>query len=306
MTGMLWASLGLSMGAAILYASLALRRPIDLTYLAFAGMMALLAVFLYFETVLAGADTLDAATTAVRRQVFAAHGFCACALVFIPAYAGVRPPRWLMVVLAGVLAVFFVENLIAPYGLSFNGRPALLRGHLFGRRYTTLAAQPMSTLQVAYASYMLALQAISLGLTVVLFRRGKTQRATALAISLVLIGVANGADILRDVKGASWPYVGEYGLVALALIMSVQLAREFRMKTESLAIAIQEVTRQAEQLAAILGALRTLEDSMLASVATLEAGMARLAARAGDTADLARLGRAVTRLREVSRAMSPA
>lgn len=306
MTALLWASLGLSVGAAILYASLALRRPIALTYLAFCGMMALLAVFLYFELVVARATRIDEAVTAMRWQVFAAIGFCACTLAFIPAYAGVRPPRLLMIALVAVLVAFFVVNVVTPNGLWFSGRPTLVRATMLGQHYTTVVARPLSVLQLVYASYMIALQLTALALAGVLFRRGMTQRATALALSLVLIIVTNGADIVRDLRGGAWPYVGQLGLVALGLIMSIQLAREFRMKTESLADAIGEVSRQAGQLTAILGALRTLEDSMLASVARLEAGMACLRASTGDTADLARLGRAVTRLRDVSRAMSPA
>jgi hypothetical protein len=305
MIALSWCTLGLALGAAILFGTIALCRRIDRTYLSFAGMMALLASFIYFGTRLYGAHSVGEATEALRWQMASAHGFVACALVFLPAYTRVRISKPVLWGLAGLLAAFFFANLLAPYGIWFKGPPTLIRQKLFGEPYTTVLSRPISSLRVAYAIYMLLLHALGLVLVAKLYRRGETERATAVAISVMLIIGANVADVIRDARGATWPYIAEFGLVALAIVMSVELAREFRQKTEVLATAIRHVTLQAQQLTSILSALRTLEDNMLASMATLEAGMARLRARTGETANLERLGRAVSRLREVSSAMTP-
>ncbi|NVB80540.1 MAG: hypothetical protein HOV81_19255 [Kofleriaceae bacterium] len=299
-----WSALGVSLGAAILFASLALCRTIDRTYLSFAGMMAFLAAFMLFSTHLYRAHSVDAATEAMRWQTAASHGFVACALVFLPAYTHVRLSRRVLAGLFGILAVFVCANLIARYGIWFAGPPTLVRERFLGEPYTMFPAQPVSGLRIAYGAYMLALHVGALVLVARLYRRGETQRAMALAISVMIIIAANVADVIGDARDAAWPYVTEFGLVALGIIMSIELAREFRQKTEILAEAIDEVTHQAQQLTSILGALRTLEDSMLASMTTLEAGMARLRARSGESANLERLGRAVSRLREVSSAMA--
>jgi hypothetical protein len=304
MTVLSWTSLGVSLGAAILFASLALYRTIDRTYLSFAGMMALLAAFMYFATRLYRAHSVEEATEAMRWQAVAAHGFLACALVFFPAYTHVRLSRRVLAGLFGILAVFFSANVLAPYGLWFAGPPTLIRQHFLGEPYTMVMPNPISGLRIAYAVYMLALHVLALLLVARLYRRGETQRATALAISVTIIIAANIADVIGDAFGHAWPYVTEFGLVALGIVMSLELAREFRQKTEILAEAIHEVTEQAQQLTSILGALRTLEDSVLASMTTLEAGMASLRARSGESANLERLGRAVSRLREVSSAMA--
>jgi hypothetical protein len=304
MTVLSWAALGVSLGAAILFASLALYRTVDRTYLSFAGMMALLAAFMYFATRLYRAHSVEEATEAVRWQTVAAQGFLACALVFLPAYTHVRLSRRVLVVLFGILIAFFCANLLAPYGLWFAGPPTLVRHNFLGEPFAMVMPHPISGLRIAYAVYMLALHVLALVLVAKLYRRGETQRATALAISVIIIIAANIADVIGDARGNTGPYVAEFGLVALGIVMSIELAREFRQKTETLAAAIREVRQRAQQLHSILGALRTLEDSVLASMTTLEAGMARLRARSGESGNLERLGRAVSRLREVSSAMA--
>ena len=145
MTALLWAAIGITIGAAVLYATLGMRRPLDRAYLSFAFMMALLAVYFYFRLDLYRATTTDGSVEAVRRQVLMVLGCHGCLLVFVPAYTRVRIPRLLMAAYWGGLAIFFLANLWAPYGLLFSGQPELVRSAFRGEPYYTVVAPPMST-----------------------------------------------------------------------------------------------------------------------------------------------------------------
>jgi hypothetical protein len=246
MTAPLWVAIGITIGAAVLHATLGMRRPVDRAYLFFACVMGFLAVYFYVGLDLYHATTADAAVVAVRRQVLAVLGCHACLLLFVPAYTSVRIPRPVMAAYWGGLAILFVANLWAPYGLWFSGPPELLRSAFRGEPYNNIVAPPMSLLQHAYALYFTSYLVVALVCAVTVIRRGARQRGVALAAALALILVSNLVDIIRDTVGGSWPYVAELGFVAWALIMSVQLAHDFRAEAEALGTAITHVEAQTE------------------------------------------------------------
>lgn len=136
MTSALWFAIGLTVSAALLYGALAVTRPREAKYLSFACMMALLAAYMFFEWSLYRATTSDAVVEAVRRQVIAGHGVLASILVFVPAYTNIRIPRWLHAIYWAALAIFFVANLWAPYGIWFSAEPTLDFSTFGGERYT--------------------------------------------------------------------------------------------------------------------------------------------------------------------------
>src|SRR5687768_11449485 len=136
MTPVLWTAFGMAVGAAVLHTALGVRRPIRWTYLWFAGIMVLLAAFLHFELAIYGAGTVDAAVEAMRRQLVVVYAFLACLFVFFPAYTQVRLSRVVTVVYASALAVLFVVNLVAPYGIWFSASPELHRAEVFGEPYS--------------------------------------------------------------------------------------------------------------------------------------------------------------------------
>ena len=77
----------------------------------------------------------------------------------------------------------------------------------------------------------------------------------------------------------------------------------FRAKAQALARAIADVEMQSQRLTSMLGALLALEANMNAPIQTLETGVAALADGESHDAELQRLRRAVTRLREFSNSM---
>jgi hypothetical protein len=161
----------------------------------------------------------------------------------------------------------------------------------------------MGALQFAYTCFFTTFLFVAIGLGVQLFRRGERQRGLTFSIAVVLVLVHGITDVIRDNVGGSWPYVAEYGVVTWGLIMSVQLARDFRARTQSLAQAIAHVETQSQRLSAMLDALQALERNMQVPLDTLERGVDRLARTTTEDAHLHRIERAVARLRELARSM---
>jgi hypothetical protein len=304
MISIVWVAFGLTLGAAVLHGTLGLWRPIDRTYLSFAFMMALLTVFLYFEEALYRASTPDEAVETVRNTVIAAQAMMACYLVFVPAYLRVRIPRVVTTVWLGALAVLFVANLVAPYGIWFSAPPEVVRSSFRGEPYSTPIAPPLTLLQYAFTVYYVSLFAIGSVSSIVAYRRGERRRGLMLLLSLAIVFLFMLADIIREAVEGTWPYVAEFAFVAFGLIMSVQLAQDFRRQADELGATISQVEERARQLTSIVESLRALERNMHAPLEQLEAGIATLDAAPPPRRDhLDRLRRAVGRLREFSRSI---
>jgi hypothetical protein len=304
MTEVLWAVFGMTIGAAILYVTIGLVRPTDRTYLSFACVMALLAAYVYLQRQIYGATTVDEAVLSARLQVFVIHGLIVCMLVFVPAYTRIRLPRWLTATYASVLAVLFVVNIVAPYSLWFSARPELVVRTLHGEPYNSIVSPPMRLPQYLYSACFTSLLVVALVCAVKAARRGERQRGLTFAAAVVAMLAASLADVIRDNVGGSWPYVAEFGILGWGLIMFMQLAHEYRRQAEALSTAIADVEAQASRLQQLLDGFRSLEGNMHAPLRTLETGVATLAeCDSVHDAEFVRLQRAVTRLRDFSRAM---
>lgn len=304
MTSLLWAAFGMTIGAALLHGALGLRSPLDRTYLSFACLMAALAAFLVLESDLYRATDVEAAVEAVRRRVVAALLANACFFVFLPSYTRAHLPRWLMPAYWLALLALFVVNLLAPYGLWFSARPELHLELFRGEIYSSVIAPPMALPQIAYVVFFVSQPVVAFACAFSMFRRGERQRALTFGAAVLVVGVHMVADFVRDAVGGSWPYLAEYGFVTWGLIMSVQLALDYRSQADRLSGAIAHVEAQSERLTSILHALRSLERNMDAPLETLQAGVSGLPCQTTLEQDqLERLIRAVGRLREFSESM---
>jgi hypothetical protein len=303
-TSILWAAIGTALGAVVLHTTLGLRRPFDRIHLAFACLMVLVATYLYLEWDVYRASNAEVAIVAKQRQITVVNAFAAAMYIFVPAYSNVRIPRRLMAAYWSGLAIFFVVNLWAPYGLWFTNEPQLVVSSLRDEAYTTLLAPPMGPLQLGYTTFLTSFLIVALGCARKMYRRGERERAVAFAIALILVIAAGIVDVVRHNVGGAWPYVIEYGVVTWGLIMSVQLARDFREQTRSLGKSLAEVQAHARRQTTILDALQTLERDMQRPLAALERGLATLAAATTtEDAQLPRLERGITRLRELADSM---
>lgn len=304
MTTILWAAIGTAIGAVVLHTTLGLRRPFDRIHVAFACLMVMVAAFLYLEWNVYRATTVGAAVVAKQHQITVVNAFAAAMFVFVPAYSNVRISRRVMVAYWTGLAFFFVVNLWVPYGLWFSSEPQLVTSSLHGEPYTTLVTPPMGPVQLGYSLFLTSFLLVALGCATKMFRRGEREQAVTFAVALILVLAAGIIDVVRHNVGGSWPYVIEYGAVSWGLIMSVQLARDFRTQTQSLAKSLADVQAHARRQATILDALQTLERDMQGPLTTLERGLGTLAAATRtEDARLQRLERAITRLRELADSM---
>ncbi|HEX5061525.1 MAG TPA: hypothetical protein VFV99_19290 [Kofleriaceae bacterium] len=305
MTSVLWLAFGLSLGAAVLHAALGLTRPVDRTYLSFAFMMALLGPYLYYEWVLYRATTGAEAVVAFRSQITIAHCFFGGLLVFVPAYTKARVPRWQMAALWGGLALLFAINIIAPYGIWFSAEPELERLTFRGEPYTAVLAPP-TVLQGVHTVYVLGLMVFTIRCAIDLIRRGERQRGLVLAIAISVSVAQHLVDVVRDAIGGSWPYFAEFAIVSWGLIMSIQLAIDFRTTRERLQETLSETEERAAQLAELVNASLHVRDKLNTPLQTLEIGLAMckprnrddietLAILRRDVMELATLGRNVER-----------
>lgn len=300
MIGLVWTACGMAISSAVLHGVLGLRRPIHLTYLALACMMAWIAVFLALQAEFYRATTSEAVVEIERLQVISAHGLIGCFLVFVPSYTGVRLPRWLMAAYGCGLVALAVTNLVAPYGLWFSAEPELVRQKLWGEHYTAFVPPPMRLPQYAYALYYFSLMGVAFVCAMKMFRRGQRRRGAVFAFALGVVFALAIVDLVRESIGASWPHVAAYGIVTFGLIMSIMLARDFRIQADVLTAAIARVEEQAQRQETILAALRALQDDLHVPADILEAGMAALTtASPTEQVRLRRLLRAVLRLREL-------
>lgn len=304
MMALLWVAFGLTLGAAVLHGALGLRRPIDATYLSFACLMVCLAAFLYLEQEFYRAATGPAAALASKRQVVAAHGFTACILVFVPAYARIRIRPRMMIAYWAVLAILFVTNLLLPWGIWFSGPPTVVSATLFGEQYFNVIAPPPGPLQIIHALYAVAVFSVTFWCAVMMIRRGDRRRGWMLAIALVLVIVHHLVDVGQELAAGTWPYVGELGFVTWSLIMSVQLGIDFRDNERRLAQTLKHAEEHRAALARTVEASLRVRDKLNTPLQTLELGFA---AQPPDTADgeraLAALRYAVVQLAALGRAV---
>jgi len=305
MIEVLWAVFGMTTGAAVLYAALGLTRPADRTYLSFACIMATLAAFVYFERELYTSMTASDAIETVRRQIVAGHALIASILIFVPSYTRVRIPRWLFGAYVGVLAILFVTNLVAPLGLWFSGPPDLHLSRFAGGPYTAVVAPSLSTLQIAHTMYVVGVYGLMFSCAVKVIRRGERQRGVMLGIALTLTIVPHVVDVVRDAVGGDWPNLAEFGLVLWGLIMSVQLAIDFRFSEQRLYAMLTTAEEHAAELATMIEATLRVRDKLNTPLQTLELGLAtRSAINAADEQTLADCRGAITYLTLLGRAVA--
>jgi hypothetical protein len=304
MTPILWSAIGMAAGAVILHTALGVHRPFDRTYLAFACMMLLVTIFLYLQWKLYRATSGASAVELKQHQVTLINLFYVCMFVFVPAYTKVRLPRVVSAVLWGLLALAFVGNILLPYGLWFSAEPTLVPSTFLGEPYNIVVTPPMGAPQLAFAFFATGYVIIALACAAKMYRRGVHQRAVTFAFALTVVIVYAAIDIIRDNVGGTWPYMVEYGLVSWALIVSVQLAHDFRDTTRTLGKAIEYVDVQARQLTEMLNSLHVLEHNMKIPLETLETGVVGLGySTTAVDPQLRRVERATTRLRELARLM---
>lgn len=300
----LWVAFGMSIGTAVLYVALGIPRPIDRTQLSFAAIMVMVAAYAFFEAELDRSTTAAAAVALVRKQVVAAHGLIAALLVFVPAYTHVRIPRWLAVTYGVGLFALFVANLVAPYGIWFSAEPRLVFLAFASLPYTVVVPPPPSVLQWVHASYVLSVFALTFTCALKQIRHGERRRGLILGISLLIVILQHVVDLIREAVGGAWPYSDEFGFVAWSLIMSVQLAIDYRLGSQRLRATLAAAEERTNELARAAEAALHVRDKLNTPLQTLELTLAVREPRALEDQDtLFELRSAVGEISELSLAV---
>ncbi|NVB80541.1 MAG: hypothetical protein HOV81_19260 [Kofleriaceae bacterium] len=274
MTGPLLVSFGLSLGAAVLNAVLGLTRPLSRTYLSFAWIMAFVAAHLYLEWILYKRTITPAeAVEVVRLQLLAAHALIAGVLIFIPTYTQIQLPRWIWRVMWVLLGIFFLVNVLTPYGVWFSAKPRLIATTVLGELAHTTVPPPLGPLQYAHAVYVVAIGVIAVVCAIKMFGRGNRQRAIAIALSLGIVVVLHLVDVVREAVGGSWLYIGGFGLVAWGIVMTVQLAMSYREVEDGLLAALARLEAQKAEMTDAIAVSVRVRDRLNTPLQTLELGL---------------------------------
>jgi hypothetical protein len=116
--------------------------------------------------------------------------------------------------------------------------------------------------------------------------------------------VATLLDLAHDFMSGLWPYPSTYASLSLSVVMSVQLAVDFRLKDRELTTTLERSEEHAAKLAHMLQTSLELRDKLNTPLQTLEMGLALRARRSpGDAAIVTPLLQQVSRLIKLSRAI---
>jgi hypothetical protein len=301
MPAALWAAFGMTIGTAVLYVALGLPRPFDRTHLSFAGIMVTLVAYAFFEAEIDRATSPGEVVEIVRWHAAAAHLLIAALLVFVSSYTRVRIPRWLVVVYGVGLAVVFIANLVAPYGIWYSAQPRLISASFGGASYTNVVPPRPAFLQYFHTVFVVGVFALTFTCALKQIRRGERRRGFVLAISLAIVMLQHLVDVIREAVGGTWPYSDEFGFVTWSVIMSVQLAIDYRMSAQRLRATLDAARKHAAELARTADAALRLRDKLNTPLQTLELTLSVREPRTPEEEEmLFELRDAVTRISELS------
>jgi hypothetical protein len=284
---MIWFALaaGVALSSSVVHCALGIRRPRSGKHLIFAALMLFIVPFQLVSSGLYSTRSAAEAVVLARVGVTLAIAIIFLYACFVKEYARSRIPRWVAWTYVAVYAAWLVYDLLAPWGILFMTPPvpvSVPRGgptFLFGRTpLVGLLWQACNALTVAWG--------ILEGWRMT--RAGRRRAGVALVFGSSCVLFTVFIDIAKAVFAEHWPYVGGFGLVVLALVLSAQLAADFRASER----------RLAEMVAAALA----LSDRLNTPLQTLEFGLEILGTQSGDEAvRVMRLKRAVEKLAQVGR-----
>jgi hypothetical protein len=264
---------GVSLASALIHFTLGLHRPGSRQHVTFALLMLATCPFQLIVARFTVTTSVAPAITLSRAAVANAIVMIALFGAFVAQYSGMKPRRTVAWAFLALSAVSLVYDLAAPRGLLYEpSTPSLTVSPI------ALAWQAFNALTVLWATVVGAL----------LVRRGQRRKGVLLLLGGGSVLATIVIDIVRNVLGRSWPYVGGFGLVVFSLLLAVDLAINFR--------------DNEQRLTEWVGTAIVLRDQLNTPLQTLRFGLATMpAANAAEHARIQRLQRAVTRLRDLGR-----
>jgi hypothetical protein len=280
---MIWFAIaaGICLSAAVSHLALGLGRPRRRTHLTFAALMAIICPFQLVAANFHLARSLESAVTWARYGVALAVPIIAVFGVFVRQYTGARVPRGIAYAFLAISAVWLTYDLAAPRGLLFASAARVDGG------FTRV---PLGPIQLAWHAFNAA--TVLWGVTAAwrMVERGRRSRGITVAIGLTAFLVTVLVDAIRDASGRDWPYVGGFGVMVMATLLSAQLAVDLRDSELRLATLVIESMR--------------IRDELNTPLQTLQLGL-DLAAKQGtiEPEHVFTLGRAVEKLRRLGQSL---
>jgi hypothetical protein len=278
-------SAGMCLSAGVSHLALGVKSPPKAQHIVFALMMAFITPFQLLLESATTATSLEAAIRFTRYAAAMAIGFMVLFGVFICLHTGIRVSRSVAWTFVLINLAFLAYDLLSPRGLVPADHP--LRAGPGGPasivRFFGVPHLVWQTLNLATASWGAAV-GVKLAL------RGQRRQGMVLAVAALVFAGTVFMDLLRNVLERNWTYVGGYGVAAMAIILSAQLALDFRSNEVRLAELLGEALRIRDQLNTPLQSL-----SWGLDLAARDASL--------NKALVARLQRSVARLTNLGRSM---
>jgi hypothetical protein len=284
---MIWFVLaaGVALSSSVTHCALGIRRPRSVKHLSFAALML---VTFPFQLVSARFYTtrspVEAMATA-RAGVALAIAIVFLYALFVKKYAHAKIPGWLEGAYVAACAAWLLYDLLSPWGLLFATKPAAVIVPRDGATVLFTRTPPIGLAWQAFNALTIV-WGIREGVRMARARQRRAGMALVVGSCFVLVTIA--LDIAKGLFAEDWPYLGGFGIVVLAVVLSAQLAADFRATEQ----------RLADMVAATL----VLSDLLNTPLQTLEFGLETLrSGNADERARVQRLRRAVAKLADVGR-----
>ena len=232
---------GICAYAALHHALVAWRRPLDRTHMLFALLCAFGAVFFLGTGQAYRAGSAEAIIAVRRWQMGAGIAFIGLLPWFIAEYCRIAS-RALPLALSAWLAMVFLAHVLLPLGIEYTALPPYTQMTLpWGERVLDLRGRPGGPWHYAWWFGIFAVFAFGLNASLRHLGGSERPRGAALAAGL---GIFLGCLVLQFAVNQRWlefANVGEFGLLALILQMSLALTRELRENERRLQLVVDKV-----------------------------------------------------------------
>jgi len=162
-------------------------------------------------------------------------------LWFVRQYTGLRKV-WGPVLLSLLLLAFLLLTVLLPYGVAFAELPVMSYYKTpWGEQVTDLRVRPPGTVYLAAFFTVLLAMAYAFYGGVQQYRRGERTRARWLLVALGVFFLLLQANFIVNLGLIDFFYVGEFGFLALILLMNRALELESRIARQHMEAVIDHV-----------------------------------------------------------------
>lgn len=243
MSALLWGGCGAACASCVMYLALGISRPLELKHVAFASAMFLISCLFALQHIFYFSENLALKIELVRWEIVIAILFFASFGWFLSLYTQWHPSHWMKALGGGYMAIALIYNQVSPYSLYFVSQPQIAHGVGLGGEKLLFLDAPVNLFMLSFVAFEFLIIAGGLYLVV---KRKPSKKCMLAALTIGLASVL--ADFIHDAVGGTWPYTAEFSAALMALLMSLELAFDFRRKEDRLARAMDRTIQIRDQL----------------------------------------------------------